>query len=124
MRSLNNFFFSSVFLFALAGCNGCSVGGNGGTVNNVPIGETGVATLNWIPPATDVNGRPLTGLAGFKIYYGTASQTYYSQAVDVGNVTSYTLHNLQTGVVLYFAVTAYDFSGSESAFSNEVSTSL
>lgn len=60
----------------------------------------------------------MTDLTGFKIYYGTSSGSY-SNVTDVGNVTSYTVANLSTGTY-YFAVTAYDTAGVESAYSNEV----
>ncbi len=62
------------------------------------------------------------GLAGYKIYYGSASRNY-STVIDVGNVTTYTVANLGSGMY-FFAVTAYNASGAESAFSNEVSTAI
>ena len=58
-------------------------------------------------------------LAGYGIYYGTASRTY-GAPINVGNVTSYTLTGLTPGVTYYFAVTAYDTAYNESGFSNEV----
>ncbi len=61
-----------------------------------------------------------TNVAGYKVYYGTASRTYGS-AVKVGNVTTYTATGLTQGQVYYFAVTAYDSSNNESSFSSEVS---
>ncbi len=44
-------------------------------------------------------------LAGYKVYYGTASRTYGSR-VDVGNTTMSTVTGLKQGVTYYFAVTA------------------
>jgi fibronectin type 3 domain-containing protein len=44
--------------------------------------------------------------------------------VDVGNVTAYAVTNLGVGTTYYFAVTAYNTSGVESSFSNEVSKSI
>jgi hypothetical protein len=32
---------------------------------------SGQATLSWDPPTTNVDGTPLTDLAGYKVYYGT-----------------------------------------------------
>jgi hypothetical protein len=72
-------------------------------------------TLVW-DPNTDPD------LAGYKIYWGTASRTYTNN-VDVGNVTTYTIKGLPDGVV-YFAATAYDKQKLESPYSNEVSISL
>lgn len=62
-------------------------------------------------------------LSGYRIYYGKASRQY-DQMIDVGNVTSFKIDNLQVGVTYYFAVTAYDFSGNESDFSEEVSATI
>jgi hypothetical protein len=38
----------------------------------------------------------------------------------VGNVAAYTLMGLSNGARYYFAVTAFDISGNESGYSNEV----
>ena len=62
------------------------------------------------------------GAAGYKIYSGTTSNSY-TWVVDVGNVTSYTTENLTDGYTYYFAATAYDESGLESDYSDEVSYS-
>ncbi|MEW6001773.1 MAG: PKD domain-containing protein [Nitrospirota bacterium] len=77
-------------------------------------------TLFWDPPTTNEDGTPLTDLSGYKIYYGTGSGNY-SNVVNVGNVTSYTVLNLTGGVTYYFAATAYNIYGNESKYSNEVS---
>ena len=75
-------------------------------------------TLNWTPPTTDTDGTPLTDLAGYKVYYGTSSGNY-GTPINVGNVTTYTISNLISGSY-YFVVTAYNLSGIESNYSNEV----
>ena len=80
-------------------------------------------TLSWIPPTTKADGTPLTDLTGYKIYFGVSSGNY-TQNIDVGNVTSYTVTNLSTGTAYYFATTAYDASSNESSFSNEVSKTI
>lgn len=59
-------------------------------------------------------------LAGYQIYYGSDSN-FYSTILDVGKVTQYTVSGLNTGSTYYFAVTAYDVNGNESAYSQEVS---
>jgi PKD repeat protein len=74
--------------------------------------------LSWTAPTTNANGTPLKDLAGYKVYYGLASRSYSSD-VDVGNRTTYTVSGLAGGKRYYFAVTAYDTSGNESAFSVE-----
>ena len=58
-------------------------------------------------------------MIGYKIYFGTGSGNY-SSSVDVGNVTTCTLTGFQSGVLYYFAATAYNASA-ESEFSSEVS---
>jgi len=59
-------------------------------------------------------------VAGYRLYYGTASRSY-DQSIDVQNVTTNAVGNLQEGTTYFFAVTAYSTSGLESDFSNEVS---
>jgi hypothetical protein len=86
---------------------------------NVSAACASVVTLSWDAPNTNADGTPLTDLSGYKIYYGTSSHNY-STAIDVGNVTEYMVGNLENVVVYYFAVTAYDTSGNESEYSNEV----
>lgn len=71
--------------------------------------------------AWDPNTEP--DLAGYRIYYGVSSRDYTHQ-VDVGNVTTATVSNLQYGVTYFFSATAYNTSGLESDFSNEASTQL
>ncbi len=79
----------------------------------------GNVTLAWDAVTTNIDGTPCTDLGGYKIYYGTAPQTY-THVIDVGNVTQYTI-TLSQGTY-YFAVTAYNTAGAESEFSNEIST--
>jgi len=76
------------------------------------------ASLSWAAPTTHTDGTPVTGLAGYKLHIGSASRIY-DQKVDVGKATSYTLSDLTDGGTYYFAVTAYNSSGVESAYSNE-----
>lgn len=111
----------SALLIILTACGGGGVSveeGGGGSGN----ASGNSATLTWEAPTTNVDGTPINDLAGFKIYYGTSSGNY-TQAVDAGNATTYTFNNLSPGMY-YFTVTAYDTSGYESGFSNEVSKAL
>ncbi|MDY6837608.1 MAG: hypothetical protein SWH78_06515 [Thermodesulfobacteriota bacterium] len=73
-----------------------------------------VITLEWCP-----NSEP--DLAGYVVYYGASSRDY-SSTVDVGNYASCAVSDsgFQEGQTYYFAVTAYDESGNESSFSEEV----
>ncbi len=58
-------------------------------------------------------------LAGYKIYWGTVPGNY-TNSISVGKVTTLTLSNLVAGVTYYIAATAYNSSGLESDFSNEI----
>ncbi len=77
--------------------------------------------ISWTPPTTRSDGSTLDDLDGFTVYYGTTSGNY-TQNVTVNdeNATSHVITNLTPGTY-YFAVTAYDSSNNESAFSTEVS---
>ena len=60
-------------------------------------------------------------VAGYSVYYGTSSMTY-TQSLDVGSgINSIEIGDLDEGYPYYFAVTAYDSEGNESAYSEEVS---
>jgi len=69
------------------------------------------------------NANTEDDLAGYKIYYGTASGVY-GDPIDVGNVTNGIIPDVADKTVYYVAVTAYDTSGNESGFSQEVSVDI
>lgn len=94
----------------------------GGWALTLPA-SAGQVILSWDPPTTNADGSPLTDLDGYRVYYGTSSGVY-DTTLDVGSVITSTVSNLTDGVIYYFAVTAYDLSGNESDFSNEVSKSI
>jgi fibronectin type 3 domain-containing protein len=77
--------------------------------------SSGTATLTW-DPVTDLSVK------GYKVYAGTNSGAY-GAPVDVENVTTFQIINLQSGNTYYFAVTAYNSAG-ESGYSNEVNKSI
>jgi hypothetical protein len=68
-------------------------------------------TLNWQRSSSP-------DIAGYRVYYGTASRNY-PNVVELGDVATCTVSGLTGGVTYYFAVTAFDTAGDESAFSNE-----
>ncbi len=79
----------------------------------------GSAALSWSPNAE-------ADIGGYKIYLGTRSGVYDypGSPFTVGNTTRTVINNLPQGHTYYFAATAYDLSGNESAHSAEVSKSL
>lgn len=76
--------------------------------------------LRWHAPTRNVDGSPLTDLAGYKIYWGTESRAYAQppHVVDGASVTEWEVP-LPAGTY-YFALTAFDGDGTESGLSNEV----
>jgi hypothetical protein len=62
-------------------------------------------------------------LKGYKVYYGNSSG-YYNKSINVGNVSTYRISELNEEVRYYFAVTAYDTAGNESVYSEEVQAIL
>lgn len=58
-------------------------------------------------------------IAGYRVYYGITSG-HYTDMIDAGNNTSCTITNLVPGETYYFSATAYDTSGRESGFSQEI----
>lgn len=77
------------------------------------LGSAASILVSW-------NANTEDDLAGYKVYYGTASRSYGS-GLDVGNVTSYRFDNVPLGRTYYIAVTAYDTSNNESGYSEEAS---
>ncbi|HND00520.1 MAG TPA: fibronectin type III domain-containing protein [Nitrospira sp.] len=80
--------------------------------------KTASATVSW-------NANTESDLAGYRIYVGTKSGSYgVVGPFEVTNGTSFTVPNLPLGATYFFAVSAFDKSGNESAKSAEVSKSL
>jgi len=89
-----------------------------------------VALANDYTFAWDANIEP--DVEGYMIYFSVDSPgppydgvhpfyPHLDSPIDVGNVTEFTVHDLEEGVNYYFVCTAYDLDGFESDFSNEVS---
>jgi hypothetical protein len=78
----------------------------------------GSATLRWTAPTTNVDGSPITDLAGYRIVYGQSAGAL-SQSLTVANsaITSASIENLSSGT-WYFAVKAYTSANVESDLSN------
>jgi len=109
------FFIISIIIAGCGGGSGDSAGG--GSVLNTGFSKS--ISLAWDNPTTNIDGSSLTDLAGYKIHYGQAGD--YTNVVDLGNATTYTINNLVPGTWC-FSISAYDLSGNESNYSNEVCT--
>ena len=111
-QKIYSIFFISLIILILAGCGG----------NSSQTVGTGSVSLAWNAPTTYVDGTPITGLVGFKVYYGIASRVY-THIIDVRNVPSCSINALFPGTY-YFAITAYDSFGIESTYSTELSKTI
>jgi len=85
---------------------------------------SGTATLTWTPVRTDVSGKALQDLAGYRIRYGTSAKAMYTiVTVKDPRQTTYVVKDLYPGQ-WYFAVSAYTTSGAESALSGVASKTV
>ena len=82
-------------------------------------GTNASVSLTWTMPTRNIDGTPLTDLAGAKVYYGTASSNYM-HVVDVGLCEAATITGLTAGATYYLNGTAYNAAGLESDFCAEV----
>ncbi|HCC05052.1 TPA: hypothetical protein DEP58_01965 [Patescibacteria group bacterium] len=84
--------------------------------------NTGETFLSWNASEGDIGG--------YRVYYGTSPRTDscpqggYTENVDVGNNTQYTLTGLENNTTYYFSVTSYNSGKIESCFSEEVSKEI
>ena len=74
--------------------------------------DAGDVVFEW-----NANSEP--DIAGYIMYSGKASGKYDTW-IDVKNVTRYTVSGLPAGTY-YFSLTAYDISGKDSGYANEIS---
>lgn len=76
--------------------------------------------LTWTPTTMKADGTLATDLAGYRVYYGQVSGKY-SFVKTVGNQPEARIFGLVPGQTYYFAVAAYDSTGTESSLSHEAS---
>ena len=77
--------------------------------------QTGSVTLGW-------DADLVHQVSGYKVYYGTQTGVY-TNSINVGLNTEATLGNLVNGQQYFCVVTAYNASGLESGYSNELTFS-
>jgi hypothetical protein len=95
--------------------------------SSAAVGLKGSAsvTLSWVAPEFNEDDSPLTNLAGYRIYYGETSGTYTDSVTITGKRSSTTvIGNLSNGSTIHFVVTAFNLHGNESAYSNEIMTTM
>lgn len=116
LRSKFKICFSLGLSISMVSCGGGSDSPNSPTVAvTPPVSSTNTATLSW-----DASTSP--NVKSYRAYYGTESRSYIQplgQGIDMGNVLTYKIEGLKSGKVYYFAVTAVDDEGKESAYSDE-----
>ncbi len=91
----------------------------GGLLILVALGTTvraGSAAFSWNPSPDPI-------VAGYRVYYGTASGDYTGE-ISAGSATNATISGLIPGTTYYFAVTTYSSLDTESPLSSEVSYTM
>jgi hypothetical protein len=88
------------------------------------IAIAGSVTLDWTAPTLNDDGTPLTDLAGYKLYYGTATGDY-PNVIDIADPSalSYVVDSLPPGDY-FFVATAYNTALVESIYSNEATKTV
>jgi hypothetical protein len=100
----------------------------GGILLITASGDAGVLTASWIAPTTNTDGRQLTELALYRIYYSTSDSpcpgsTFFEAASSTSmpppnQLVSFQMMGLTTGSIYSVSVTAVDTHGNESACSD------
>ena len=133
----------SIFLITIAGCGGSESPIGESPIDGSPTGgsPTGGSptggSLTWNAPTLNVDGSPLTDLAGYKIYFGQLSGNYNdtdspqdiacraSCACNPGVTCTYLVPGNLLGTGQWcFVITAYDTSLNESPYSSEMCATL
>lgn len=95
-----------------------------GQPSQPPTASPVSATLSWMPPTENSDGSVLTDLASYRVYIGS-SPTSLQPLVVISNpgLARYVIDGLAPGHY-YFAMTAVDARGVESALSQVVDATL
>lgn len=87
-----------------------------------PLPSTAEVRLAWDPVTRDIEGRN-EYVAGYRIYIARSPGAFDAPACTVGTPEA-VLRSLSHGIRYYIAVTAYDESGNESAFSQPIEVAV
>src|SRR5262245_25191472 len=92
------------------------------------LARAGVLDATWNAPTINGDGSFVSGVASYRVYYGTSNPPCATSSFVVvlstvsapatGTVVSATLTGLATGTPYFVQVTALDASGNESPYSN------
>jgi hypothetical protein len=92
-----------------------------------PPVSAGILDASWVAPTTNTDGSPLTDLAFYRLYYGTANtpcpQSAFFQVPSptpdpqINETITFRLTGLLVGAQYFAAITAVDLGGRESACS-------
>lgn len=85
-----------------------------------PVEALGVTAFPSFSVTLAWNASASPGVAGYHLYYGTASGVY-TNSVSLAGVTTDTVTGLAAGVTYFFAITSYDTNALESPLSGEIS---
>ena len=100
----------------------CS-GPGGNTIEMVSVSALGSISISWRAPTQTVDGSPLTDLAGYRIYYGSASRNYLT-IVELDDPMAQDYTFTAASGDYFVAMTALDSQDNESAYSNEILRSV
>jgi hypothetical protein len=94
-------------------------GPGGNVMEMITVSVVSPIAISWIAPTENVDGTPLTDLAGYRVYLGQFSGSYTDvERLDDAHATSHVMA-LPTGSY-YVTMTAIDAQGNESAYANEI----
>lgn len=114
-----------IFIITIAGCGGGgSTSSTSGTTPTItPSG--GYVEMTWTAPTKNADGSDLDDLAGYKIHYGPLSGSYTGGTIEIDTIatTNYDIQSVCSGYCC-FVVVAVDNAGNESAYSDELCTTL
>jgi hypothetical protein len=83
----------------------------------------GSAVVTWTRPVENIDGSPLTNLAGYVLYYGTGFPVPYSAIFIDASATALEIQNLSPGN-WYFQIESVNSEGMSSDLSPTVFTTI
>ena len=92
-------------------------------ITGAAVAHSAEVSLSWQAPTSNTDGSTVTDINGYRIYVGTAPNAY-TRSDETVTEPAATVGSLNEGQTYYFAVTAFDSTGTESEFSNEVSHTI